>query len=74
MSWSHLLDAGIFILGMICAFTLAVWVEARSTAYANDFDRRYRNWDHRASWQFDRHCEQAGVVDRRSLLPGRWAA
>ena len=74
MTWRHAIDAAIFLFGMLTAFTLAVWVEARNTAYANDFDRRYRNWDHRASWQFDRHCEQAGVVDRRSLLPGRWAA
>ena len=72
MSWSHLLDAGIFILGMICAFTLAVWVEARSSDYARDFDRRYRR--DRAGYAFDRHCTEAGVVDRRSLLPGRWAA
>ena len=74
MTWAHLLDATIFIVGTLVGFAAAVWVEARSTAYANDFDRRFRNWDHRASWQFDRHCEQAGVVDRRSLLPGRWAA
>ena len=73
MTWRHALDAFIFILGAIVAFALAIWVENRSTHYARDFDRRFRNWDHRA-YQFDKHCCEAGVVDRRSLLPGRWAA
>ena len=74
MTWGHVLDVLIFVGGMVCAFWLVLWVEARSTAYANDFDRRYyRNWDHRA-YAFDEHCRTAGVRDRRNLLPGRWAA
>ena len=63
-----------FIAGMITATWILIWVEGRSARYRDDFDRRYRNWDHRVVYEFDRHCEQAGVVDRRSLLPGRWAA
>ena len=74
MSWAHLMDAAIFVLGTLAGFAIAVWVEVRSAAYANDFDRRYyRNWDHRA-YAFDEHCRTAGVKDRRSLLPGRWVA
>lgn len=74
MTWAHLLDATIFIVGTLVGFAAAVWVEARSTAYARDFDRRYwRNWDHRAA-RFDEHCRSAGVRDRRNMLPGRWAA
>ncbi len=73
MTWRHALDAFIFILGMLVAFGLSVWVEAKSSTYARDFDRRFRNWDHRA-YAFDHHCHEAGVVDRRNLLPGRWAA
>lgn len=74
MTWGHVLDALIFVSGMVTAFALAIWVENRSNHYARDFDRRYRNWDHRAAYDFDRHCETAGVDDARSLLPGRWAA
>ena len=74
MSWAHLMDAAIFVLGTLAGFAIAVWVEVRSATYANDFDRRYyRNWDHRA-YAFDEHCRTAGVRDRRNLLPGRWAA
>jgi hypothetical protein len=74
MSWSHVVDALIFVAGMTCAFALAIWVENRSQHYSRDFERRFRNWDHRAVYDFDRHCDSAGVKDRRSLLPGRWAA
>ena len=74
MTWGHALDVLIFVGGMITATWILIWVEGRSTRYRDDFDRRYRNWDHRASYDFDHHCEQAGVVDRRNLLPGRWAA
>ena len=74
MTWTHLLDATIFIVGTLVGFAAAVWVEARSTAYARDFDRRYwRNWDHRAA-RFDEHCRSAGVRDRRNMLPGRWSS
>jgi len=73
MTWRHALDALIFTLGMLTAFGIAIWVENRSQRYSRDFDRRYRNWDHRA-YAFDEHCRTAGVKDRRSLLPGRWAA
>jgi hypothetical protein len=74
MTWAHLLDATIFIVGTLVGFAAAVWVEARSTAYARDFDRRYwRNWDHRAA-RFDEHCRSAGVRDRRNMLPGRWSS
>ncbi len=72
MTWAHLLDATIFIVGTLVGFAAAVWVEARSTAYARDFDRRYRR--DRNGYAFDEHCRTAGVRDRRSLLPGRWAA
>ena len=74
MTWRHVLDALIFIGGMVAAFGVAIWMENRSQRYSREFDRRYRNWDHRAAYEFDRHCEQAGVHDSRSLLPGRWAA
>ena len=74
MTWAHLLDATIFIVGTLVGFAAAVWVEARSTAYARDFDRRYwRNWDYRAA-RFDEHCRSAGVRDRRNMLPGRWSS
>ncbi len=73
MTWRHALDALIFTLGMLTAFGIAIWVENRSQHYSREFDRRYRNWDHRA-YAFDEHCRTAGVKDRRSLLPGRWAA
>ena len=73
MSWAHLMDAAIFVLGTLAGFAVAVWVGVRSTAYADDFNRGLRNWDHRA-YAFDEHCRTAGVKDRRSLLPGRWAA
>ena len=73
MTWAHLLDATIFIVGTLVGFAAAVWVEAHSTAYARDFDRRYRNWDHRAA-RFDEHCRSAGVRDRRNMLPGRWSS
>ena len=58
-----------FIAGMITTTWVLIWVEGRSARYRDDFDRRYRNWDHRAAYEFDRHCEQAGVHDSRSLLP-----
>ena len=73
MTWAHLLDAAIFVVGTLAGFAVAIWVEVRSTAYADDFNKRLRNWDHRA-YAFDEHCRTAGVKDRRSLLPGRWAA
>ena len=73
MTWATIADASIFVLGTLAGFAVAVWVEARSTAYARDFNRGLRNWDHRA-YAFDEHCRTAGVKDRRSLLPGRWAA
>ena len=73
MTWQHALDAAIFVIGTLAGFAIAVWVEVRSTAYADDFNRGLRNWDHRA-YAFDEHCRTAGVKDRRSLLPGRWAA
>ena len=60
MTWHHALDAFVFIVGTLTGFGIAVWVEVRS-------------WDHRA-YAFDEHCRTAGVKDRRSLLPGRWAA
>jgi len=59
MTWRHVLDALIFIGGMVAAFGVAIWVENRSQAYSRDFDR---------------HCRTAGVKDRRSLLPGRWSS
>ncbi len=75
MNLGHLLDAAIFVAGTLAGFAVAVWVETRSSKYARDFDRRYyRNWDHRASYAFDRHCDSAGVRDNRNLLPGRWSA
>ena len=73
MTWRHVLDALIFIGGMVAAFGAAIWVENRSQAYSRDFDRRYRNWDHRAA-RFDEHCRSAGVRDRRNMLPGRWSS
>ena len=73
MTWATIADAFIFIVGTLAGFAIAVWVEVRSTAYADDFNRGLRNWDHRA-YAFDEHCRTAGVKDRRSLLPGRWAA
>lgn len=64
-----------FIAGMIMTAWVLIWVESRSARYREDFDRRYyRNWDHRIAYEFDRHCDSAGVTDRRALLPGRWAA
>ena len=57
---------------MLTAFTFAIWVESRSDHYARDFDQRYRH--DRNGYVFDEHCRTAGVRDRRSLLPGRWAA
>ena len=73
MTWRHVLDALIFIGGMVAAFGVAIWVENRSQAYSRDFDRRYCNWDHRAA-RFDEHCRSAGVRDRRNMLPGRWSS
>ena len=73
MTWATIADAFIFIVGTLAGFAVAIWVEVRSTAYADDFNRGLRNWDHRA-YAFDEHCRTAGVKDRRSLLPGRWAA
>lgn len=74
MTWQTLRDLGIFLGGMLAAFAFSIWVEAKSAAYARDFDRRYwRNWDHRAA-RFDEHCRSAGVRDRRNMLPGRWSS
>ncbi len=73
MTWRHAIDALIFVAGMLTAFGVAVWVENQSAHYARGFEQRLRNWDHRA-YAFDKHCCEAGVLDRRSLLPGRWAA
>ena len=73
MTWRHVLDALIFIGGMVAAFGVAIWMENRSQRYSREFDRRYRNWDHRAA-RFDEHCRSAGVRDRRNMLPGRWSS
>ena len=73
MTWAHLLDATIFIVGTLAGFAVAIWVEVHSTAYADDFNRGLRNWDHR-DYAFDEHCRSAGVRDRRNMLPGRWSS
>lgn len=73
MTWQHALDAAIFVIGTLAGFAIAIWVEVRSTAYADDFNKRLRNWDHRA-YAFDEHCRSAGVRDRRNMLPGRWSS
>ncbi len=73
MSWQTVTDGLIFVFGMLTAFALSIVVEAKSSAYARNFEKSLRNWDHRAA-RFDEHCRSAGVRDRRNMLPGRWSS